>query len=165
VPIPALDSSAPVSCTAVTDCGPALTTLQALNAVNALQPGGQLQPDNTVRGLSADVRTALQGQLSLDNFRCAPVRTECGALTGGGGTPPAGNVCQFVLRAKRINHYVDTAELVWFDEVDKALVNTVNSSLALFGAIEGLPQATTLCQPQATERRRRNVAHVTAEDI
>jgi hypothetical protein len=114
-----------------------------LTAANPIAAITGLTTDRTVPGLNStnngsnlsDIWSMAQAQLTnADNWSCAaidmsslskpPVTEACPTL-------PTGHVCQYNLHAKRVNHYADSMEIVWYDELDKALLQTP----ALLGTI------------------------------
>jgi hypothetical protein len=158
-PIPALEGlgAGPlVSCSTVSDCNPALETLTTLKALS-----------DASSGAAQEVKDAVAAQLSLANFKCATVRSECAGLTG--GTPPAGSVCQYVPTAMALNNYPDSIELVWsLAPVDQWPAAAVTPGFALFYALS-TPLADSVrgsfCQEVNSSPRKRAFSSITTTDL
>jgi hypothetical protein len=126
-----------------------------LTGVNADRTITGLQSDNS--GTTTDVWAQAKAQLTtLSNWSCQAVDQVALASIGKanpfGECPiPAGNVCHYKMKAKRANHYANSLEIVWYDELDKVVYNAQNiASLPLGSLVSNLVSFVGMANPLCT---------------
>jgi hypothetical protein len=147
------------TCSAATDCVGSGSAGAELAGLFGLVPKASIGLDNNTPGLvtglnadrtvpglnadgtgtSSDVWPQAKAQLTAaSNWTCG----QAAAPTSGAPSPvpegcsmPSGKVCEYNLRARRVNHYADSMEVVWYDELDKVIVNAQDLASVAVGAL------------------------------